>query len=146
MRGLAGLGVLALLLCAAAPSRASGELTGTYAGTFSCALVGGKASALSMLAISERGRSPDGARLFVEIDGVGFAGRAGDGDAEFTNCGAINAGYGDRVHPPERITYATDPASGALVFHLVQRSELGPCEASWTRIDARDPGITACGQ
>jgi len=146
VRKLARAGLLGLALCAAAPAWASGELTGTYAGTFSCALAGGKVSVPSVLAISERDLSPEGARLFVEIDGVGYAGRAVNGDAAFTNCGAIAAGYADRVNPFEQVSYAADPATGGLVLHFAARSEFGPCEATWTRVDTSEPGLSACGQ
>jgi len=147
MRIAAVLGLIGLLCFAAAPARASGGLTGTYAGTLTCRLAGGSVTvAPSLLAISERAASPEGVRLFVEIDGTGYAGRAADGDAAFTSCGAINAGYGDRANPLEKVTYAPDPTTGALVLHLAARAEFGTCEATWTRIDASEPGISACGQ
>ena len=145
MRGLARLTLLGLAL-GTAPAWASGELTGTYAGTVSCTLVSGKASTPSVLAISQRGVSADGAQLFAEIDGVGYAGRAANGDVALRHCGAINGQYGDPVSPLEKISYAIDPASGLPVIHLSERSELGPCEGSWTRIDASEPRISACGR
>ena len=144
MRVASALGLLGLMLCAAVSARASGELTGTYAGTVTCKLASGTASTRSLLAISQRGASDDGASLFAEIDGVRYAGRAANGDVALRHCGAINGQYGDPVRPLEKISYAIDPASGAPVIHLAERSELGPCEGTWTRIDASEPGISAC--
>jgi len=147
MRIAALLSFLGLALLAAAPARASGELTGTYAGSLSCRLAGGKVSAApSLVAISERASSPEAANLLLEIDGVRYAGRAANGDASFRHCGAINPAYGEGVSGFEQVSYAADAATGATVLHFAAYSEFGPCEATWTRIDAHDPRIAACGE
>jgi hypothetical protein len=141
------LGVLGLALCVTPSAHASGELTGTYAGSLSCRLAGGTVSATpSLVAISERAASPEAANLTVEIDGVRYAGRAANGDAVFSHCGAINPGYGDPANGYEVVSYGTDAATGATVLHVASRSEFGLCEATWTRIDASDPRLDACGQ
>lgn len=146
MRTLALLTALGALLFAAPAARAAGELTGTYAGSFSCKLQGGTSSVPSLIRISERARSPEGASLVVDIDGTRLSGRAANGDARFAHCGSINPAYGDGPNAFEQVSYAFDPATGAPTLHLASRSEFGLCEATWARIDASEPGIPACGK
>ena len=147
MRIPALLGALGLALVAAPLAQASGELTGTYAGSLSCRLAGGAVSATpSLVAISERAAAPEAASLIVEIDGVRYAGRAANGDAAFSRCGAINPAYGDPAGGFEQVSYAADPDTGATVLHVAARFPAGACEATWTRIDASDPRLAACGK
>jgi hypothetical protein len=147
MRVPALLGLLGLAVCAAASARASGDLTGTYAGSLSCRLAGGTVSATpSIVAISERAAQPEVANLILEVDGVRYAGRAANGDAAFRQCGAINPAYGEPATGFEQVSYRADATTGATVLHFASRSEFGLCEATWTRIDASDPRIAACGE
>ena len=146
MRVPALLGLVGLALSAATGARAAGELTGTYAGSLSCRLQGASiTSSPTLVRISERA-SPEGSNLVVDIDGVRYRGRAAGGDASFSHCGAINPGYGDPANGYEVVSYAADAATGATVLHVASRSEFGLCEATWTRIDARDPRLAGCGE
>jgi hypothetical protein len=146
LRTLALLATAGVWLFAAPTARAAGELTGTYAGSFSCKLAGGTTSVPSLVRISERASSPEGASLVVDIDGTRLSGRAADGDARFAHCGSINPAYGDGANAFEQVSYEFDPATGGATLHLASRSEFGLCEATWARIDASEPGIPACGE
>ena len=147
MRLLALLGLVGLVLSAATGARAAGELTGTYAGSLSCRLQGASiTSAPTLVRISERASSPEGSNLVVDIDGVRYSGRAARGDAAFAHCGSINPAYGDSANGYEQVSYEVDAATGGTTLHLASRSEFGLCEATWTRIDASEPGLAACGE
>jgi hypothetical protein len=141
------LGLVGLALSAPTGARAAGELTGTYAGSLSCRLQGASITSVpTFVRISERGSSPEGASLVVDIDGARYSGRAAAGDAAFAHCGSINPAYGAQPSGFEQVSYRVDAATGAATLHVASRSEFGLCEATWTRIDASEPGIPACGK
>jgi hypothetical protein len=122
-------------------------LAGTYAGSFSCNLQGAAVTDRpSLVAISELSQDAQGLRLVAEIDGVRYGGRAAGNDAALTRCGALNPSYGERAGELESVALGIDPNTGAPTLHVGARTAFGPCEATWTRIDATDPRIPACGQ
>lgn len=141
MRARALAGLTALLVGAALPARAV-ELAGTYAGELSCQSADGSVrGGPSLLAISDRSSG-----LSADIDGVRYDLRTRDGDVLFRHCGAINPQYGDRdVSGAEKVTVGANSA-GVPVIRMASHSEFGFCRVTWTRIDARDPGIPACGE
>ena len=144
MRSPRSSALLGLALSAASGARAAGELTGTYAGSLSCRLQGASITSSPMRWSGSRSARPLAGRLRTwssTSTASRYARPRGRRRRRVRPLREHQPAYGDPASGFEAgVRTQVDAATGGTTLHLASRSEFGLCEATWTRIDASEPG------